>query len=115
MTEKIYNKLVRDLIPQVIERAGHVPEVRKLSDEEFVSELKKKLVEEALEVAAAESHEKLVGELADVREVLLALYETEGVTDAEVEAARLSKLEERGGFSEKLMLEKVIEQDTVGA
>jgi len=109
MTEKIYNKLVRDKIPQVIKQKGAQPTVRIMEREEFVHELKTKLVEEAQEVVSAGNREKLIDELADVREVLNALYAAEEITDAEVEQARLAKLEARGGFQERIMLEKVDE------
>ena len=44
--EKIYNKLVRDKIPEIIENDGEKPIVRVLNDNEYKKELEKKLKEE---------------------------------------------------------------------
>ena len=44
--EKIYNKLVRDKIPEIIENDGETPIVRVLNDNEYKKELEKKLKEE---------------------------------------------------------------------
>ena len=40
--EKIYNKLVRDKIPKIIENDGETPVVRVLNDNEYKKELEKK-------------------------------------------------------------------------
>ncbi|HEX8993853.1 MAG TPA: nucleoside triphosphate pyrophosphohydrolase [Candidatus Paceibacterota bacterium] len=93
-----YNKLVRDKIPEVLDRKGVPYEKRIASPEEYKQELIKKLGEETNEFMAAGDPE----ELADVLEVIAALrtlpeYE-------HVEELRLKKLEERGGFSEKIIL-----------
>ena len=44
--EKVYNKLVRDNIPEVIMNDGEYPVIRVLSDEEYKKELERKLLEE---------------------------------------------------------------------
>ena len=46
MEERVFNKLVRDKIPEKIKNNGEVPYTRVLSDEEFRIELEKKLLEE---------------------------------------------------------------------
>lgn len=107
--EKIYNKLVRDRIPEIIESKGSTPYVRILDRSEFVSELKAKLVEEAEEVSKTENRQQLVEELADVKEVLNALYAAAEISESEVEQVRIEKAETRGGFDQRLMLEKVEE------
>ena len=67
-------KLVRDKIPQIIIADGRTPIVRTLSDEEYLSELDRKLNEEVAEYQADKSLE----EMADVLEVLLAICEARG-------------------------------------
>ena len=42
---KIYNKLVRDNIPQIMVNNGASPVTRILSDEEYISELNRKILE----------------------------------------------------------------------
>ena len=43
---KIYNKLVRDKIPEIINKDNRKPITRVLNNEEYLSELNKKLQEE---------------------------------------------------------------------
>ena len=91
-------KLIRDRLPEIMRGQGQKLFERTLGDAEYLAELKRKLVEEASEAAAAEP-DSLVEELADVLEVLIALAEASGTDLASVEASRLAKHAERGGFS----------------
>ena len=93
-----YNKLVRDKIPEILDKKGIPYEKRVASDEEYKEELIKKLVEEAQEF----SEDGDVSELADVVEVLEALKKLAEYSD--VESERLKKLEEKGGFSNRIIL-----------
>ena len=103
----IHNKLVRDRIPEIIEQAGKTPVTRILSDEEYVSELDRKLNEECAEYQA----DKSIEELADMLEVMYAIAEARGWTVSELEAVRKSKTEKRGGFKEKIYLEYVEDEN----
>lgn len=47
----IHNKLVRNKIPEIIKNAGKTPVTLILSDEEYLSELDKKLNEECARVS----------------------------------------------------------------
>ena len=87
-------KLVRDKIPQIIIADGRTPIVRTLSDEEYLSELDRKLNEEVAEYQADKSLE----EMADVLEVLLAICEARGHSVDELIEVRDKKREKRGGF-----------------
>jgi predicted house-cleaning noncanonical NTP pyrophosphatase (MazG superfamily) len=109
MVEKTYNKLIRDGIPQIIKQNGGQPVVRIMEQEEFVRELKNKLIEEANEVATATNREELVNELADVKEVINTLCAATEIIDREIEVVRIAKADQRGSFQDKLMLEKVEE------
>jgi predicted house-cleaning noncanonical NTP pyrophosphatase (MazG superfamily) len=93
-----YNKLVRDKIPEILDAKGIAYEKRIATLEEYRQELIKKLGEEVQEFVEAGSPE----ELADVLEVIEALRELSDY--AAVEEIRLKKLEERGGFKEKIIL-----------
>ena len=81
--ERIYNKLVRDNIPNIIKEKGEEPITRILSDEEYKKELEKKLNEEYQEVLEANGSER-VEELADILEVIKALGELEHTTLEEI-------------------------------
>lgn len=107
--EKIYNKLVRDKIPEIIENDGETPVVRVLKDNEYKKELEKKLKEEYEEVLLAKDKKERLEELADMLEVIrtLALLEDEDIQS--VINIMDKKREKRGGFTKKLFLEKTIE------
>ena len=64
---KIYNKLVRDNIPEIMIKNGAKPVTRILSEEEYLSELNKKLLEEVNEYLESED----VMEIADILKVSL--------------------------------------------
>ncbi|MFA6404405.1 MAG: nucleoside triphosphate pyrophosphohydrolase [Candidatus Paceibacterota bacterium] len=93
-----YNKLVRDKIPEILDKKGVVYEQRVASDEEYKAELIKKLDEEVQEFITQPSPE----ELADIVEVIEALKKLKGFE--ETERIRREKLTERGGFEKKLVL-----------
>ncbi|MDE0099926.1 MAG: nucleoside triphosphate pyrophosphohydrolase [Truepera sp.] len=98
-----YEKLVRDRIPEIMEREGIRYEIEVLTEELYWEALRKKLVEEAHEVATA-GPDELIHELADVHEVLEALQASHGITPDEVDALRKRRREERGGFARKIFL-----------
>lgn len=100
---KVYNKLVRDKIPEIIEADGKTCKTRILSDEEYITSLEAKLNEEVAEYQA----DKNLEEMADILEVLQAICIARGYSLEELEALRIKKSDERGGFAEKLFLEYV--------
>ena len=104
--EKIYNKLVRDRIPEIIEVDGRKCETVILSDEEYIAALDKKLSEELAEYLESGSLE----ELADLTEVIRAVTVARGHTLAELEEKRAKKVDARGGFENKIFLTRVIEK-----
>jgi len=98
-----HRKLVRDGIPELIKSNGDEAEVKKLSEKEYERELRKKLVEEAKELAWA-PQEELVNELADVLELLKTISAQYDIDFREVERYRVEKRRKRGGFSKKLFV-----------
>lgn len=107
--EKIYNKLIRDNIPQIIIANGELPVTHVLDDDEYKIELMKKLGEELLEVRLATTKEQQTKELADMLELIIVLNKTIGNTWEDLETARKKKLASNGGFDKKIFLEKVID------
>jgi predicted house-cleaning noncanonical NTP pyrophosphatase (MazG superfamily) len=101
-----YNKIVRDKIPTLIEGRGERVETVQLGGNALRTALQQKLVEEAFEALDAKSGEELVGELADVQEVIKALCRTLGMNTTDIEAERKEKEKRRGGFETGLMLTK---------
>ena len=103
---KEYNKLIRDLIPEIISNDNNRKAITKvLTDEEYKIELDRKLQEEMQEYLEDDN----VEELADLVEVIYAILDNKKISIEEFEKIRLNKVVKRGAFKEKLFLEKVIE------
>ena len=96
----IYNKLVRDNIPQIIEDNGGKAEVRILSDEEYRHFLEAKLDEEVGEYHRDQTPEELV----DILEVVYALASARGISQSDLQTLYQKKHNARGGFERKLLL-----------
>lgn len=99
---KIYNKLVRDKIPEIMISNGVTPTTKILNDAEYIAALEKKLNEEVDEY----HNDKNIEELADILEVVYALCEAQGYTLNSLKNTYEEKHAERGGFSEKIFLIK---------
>lgn len=101
---KIYNKLVRDKIPEIIANDnGKTCVTRIMDDDEYLSALNLKLQEELKEYLDGNN----VEELADLEKVLRAILDIKGVSYDEFEAIRKEKAEKRGAFKKKIFLESV--------
>ena len=100
---KVYNKLVRDKIPELIESDGKTCKTRVLSNEEYIAALEAKLNEEVAEYQA----DKNLEEMADILEVLRSICIAREYALEELEAVRAKKADERGGFEEMIFLEYV--------
>jgi len=95
-------KLIRDKLPQIMRDQGLAVFERRLDDADFIAALKDKLLEEAREAHAAADAREMTDELADLTEVILALAEAHGISRDQIEARRLAKREERGGFDRRV-------------
>ena len=102
-----YDKAVRDKIPDIIKKSGNSYNVKKLSDDEFLPELEKKLREEVEEYL----ENKSVEELTDIIEVINRISELKGVSHNELEKIRQKKADERGKFNENLFLVDIIKEE----
>lgn len=100
-----YNKAVRDRIPEIIKESGKQCKTRTLSDEEYLPYLEVKLEEELREYTESRN----LMELADLLEIIHRITEINGSSIEELEKLRLTKKQERGGFSENIVLETVTE------
>ncbi len=100
---KIYNKLVRDRVPEIIKESKQIPECVILSDEEYMAELNKKLKEETAEYLTSNELE----DLADILEVVFAICEARGISEDKIQEVRKDKAIRRGGFQNKILLKTV--------
>ncbi len=98
-----YHKLVRDRIPEIIEKSGKCCVYSVLGHDEYIEMLDEKLNEELREYQESKSLE----ELADLLEVMRAVTAARGSSFEEVEAIRRVKAAERGGFEGRLLLREV--------
>jgi predicted house-cleaning noncanonical NTP pyrophosphatase (MazG superfamily) len=103
----VYNKLVRDLIPQVIEKSGGKFSTRTLDPSEHLTEIKNKLYEEVKEFQETNNRQDALEELADILELIHAALPIHEATYEELEEIRISKKVKRGGFEEGIYLIEV--------
>jgi len=106
MGRKKYNKLVRDLIPEIIEQSGKKCKWHKAQDRAMPTYLGKKLVEEAKEFQENPSNE----ELADVMEVIRTI---ERVMGLDRYAKMGLKAYSRGAFEQHIVLDWVDDEWTL--
>jgi predicted house-cleaning noncanonical NTP pyrophosphatase (MazG superfamily) len=105
-----FAKLVRDKIVEDIIAHGNKPKWRTLSREEFVAELKKKMVEESTELVESPDNEVLK-EISDIQEIIDALLRSLKLTKKEFKQTQENKNNERGSFNNKQYIDYVEVQD----
>lgn len=99
----IYNKLVRDKIPEIIKQKGKTPMTHIANNEEYKEKLYEKLKEEIEEFLKEDNQH----ELADILEVINAICNLKNISQKELELIRKEKVKERGSFKDKIILEEV--------
>jgi predicted house-cleaning noncanonical NTP pyrophosphatase (MazG superfamily) len=97
-------KLVRDLIPVKIERAGEKPRVERVAPLQLLPLLKAKAVEEALELFYERNRDNALEEMADLTEVIASLCDLYGFSLETLSEAVEKKRAERGGFEKGYVL-----------
>lgn len=104
--KRIYNKLVRDGVPEQIAQGGDTCVHCVLEDEdEYRFALDEKLDEEIADYQIS----KDISELSDVLEVIHAIVEARGMTFEELDEMRLKKREKRGGFTKRFLVKEIHE------
>jgi predicted house-cleaning noncanonical NTP pyrophosphatase (MazG superfamily) len=101
-----FNKLVRDNIPRQIEARGEEVVAVQLSGDALIECLKRKVVEEALEVTDAVTIDAISDEIADLLEVVDALKASLSIREEQIDEARQKKRIKRGAFEAGVMLIK---------
>ena len=106
MTDRplIYNKLVRDLIPEKIALSGMFSSTGTLDNSAFFEALRLKTLEEAHELFHADTREKIIHESADLLELMAVILKQHGIEWAEVFLQQDEKRKDSGGFDQQLML-----------
>lgn len=106
---KIYNKLVRDKIPQIIQNEGKIVYSCTLDGENLRKMLKVKLIEESRELSKSTTKEEMINELADISEVIETIYEVFNIAEIDVDLAKHEKMQEKGAFKSGTYLMSVEE------
>ena len=106
-----HHKLVRDNIPTIIEKDHKQCITRILDKEEYILELKKKLMEEAKEVHDATTVNDICKELADVLEVIEAITNAYGLSIDTVVQTKQKKALTNGKFNHRIFLETVLSKE----
>lgn len=105
---KKFNKLVRDKIPEIIEKNNTIAKTKTLSEGDYKKALKEKFYEEIEEFYHSDND---INELADIKEVFNSICIDAGYSLEEVEKIREEKANKRGGFNKKIFLIETIEND----
>lgn len=99
---KVFDKLIRDRIPEIIENSGNHCEVEVVNDDVALEYLYKKLQEEVDELV----EDKNLEEIADVVEVLFAIGGKYGYSEYDILKMRNEKRAKSGGFDKNIVLRK---------
>jgi predicted house-cleaning noncanonical NTP pyrophosphatase (MazG superfamily) len=104
--ENEFPKLVRDNIPDIIlTNSGKPAQTRIVSDDnEYLSFLLKKMVEEASEVQFSVEHGNLQEELADVLEIIDAILNLKSISFESIRETQKEKKDKNGGFGKRIIL-----------
>lgn len=105
MRSFLLRKLIRDKVLNNMQELGQQITYHKLSDEDFLPELKRKLVEEATELQASE--ETSISELADIQEVIDQICRELHISAADLQTEQAKRREKRGGFDDRIYVERL--------
>jgi len=109
--EREYPKLIRDLIPEIIEkRAGKKPGLRILkNNQEYQKYLLKKVLEEAEEFSKVKDKTHLVEEMADMLELFDAIIKHNKLDKKDIQKIKKEKAQLRGGFKKRILMLKNVD------
>lgn len=103
------NKLVRDKIVELMEGLGQQVQFRRLDDDEYLEEIKRKLLEEASEFDPKSP--SALTELTDLQEVIDAAIIAIGSSKEDQLVLQHKRETEKGAFKERLYVESVSMED----
>ncbi len=98
----LYNKLVRDKIPEYIKNKGEKVVYHIATEQEYQIKLKEKLLEEVNEFLKNENIE----ELADLLEVIDAVILYKGFDKNELQRIKDRKVKKKGKFQDRIILDE---------
>jgi len=102
-----YEKLVRDNIPEIIKGEGWLVKEKSLSTVRYRLELKRKMQEEAAELASARTQEEIATELSDILELAQCLADCYGLSQSAVKSVKKAKQKKNGSFKQQRYIEHI--------
>lgn len=102
-----FNKIIRDHLPQMMEKTGIHVVGHGMNGNEYGQRLKAKLVEEVDEVCTAITPKDVSEEIGDILEVLKALAQHHHLDFSQVVASAEQKTAEKGGFFNPLCIDYI--------
>lgn len=106
-----YDKLVRNNIPEIIEKTGKKCIVKAAAGDEINTYLHKKFIEEVEELCNATTKEDQIEEMADILSVLREFCRINKLLFADAVYKQLAKDTEKGDFSKHIILIEVIDYE----
>lgn len=94
-----FEKIVRDLTPEILKKEGATVHLKKLTEDEKIQALKDKLREEVEEIYQSNTRDDLIEEVADFLDVLDVTLSQKNISWQEIENQRQTKKEKRGSFN----------------
>jgi predicted house-cleaning noncanonical NTP pyrophosphatase (MazG superfamily) len=107
----VYNRLVRDKMPEIIESMGNIAVYQTLDDQSFGQALLETIARSANQFAETTSIESL----ADLLDCIDAWLEVNGMSMEEVEKARAERVKRCGHFHNRTFLEVVADGTSTDA
>lgn len=110
MGRKIYKKLIRDGVIDVIIQDGSILKFTQLASPRLCRKIMRKILEQARELSEAKTFKDILAEPTDLHEAIRTILRFYGLTLKQLEQARKKKLKERGGFKKGTSLGYVDEK-----
>ncbi len=101
------NKLWRDKLIAIREKSGAIVHSVPLAHAEYKEEINLKLIEEANELADADTHKKMVDEIADMLEAIDCIIDFHGMTMEEVLKHKEAKFLQFGSYKNHVLVDYV--------
>ena len=106
------NKLLRDkLLDSIKQREGGMIDYEVLDDQSFIKALQAKLQEEVAELTDVTSPDELLGELADLQEIIDTLLSATGASKKDLQQKQKAKNDKVGSFKGRYFVHTIELQD----
>ncbi|MDO8523368.1 MAG: nucleoside triphosphate pyrophosphohydrolase [bacterium] len=102
---RIFKKLIRDKMPEIMAKEDKMLEVRVLGGDEFKEALRRKIIEEVQELKDAKDDAEAKDKIAYLHEIADALGDAYGFSKKEILELKDKTRALRGGFEKRLFLE----------